>query len=594
MNALTYKTFRRIHGIILQSKSLRQAALRLNVGGETLARHLARCSYVDKQGNSRPLSFKLLRLEWPSEKSGFQAWGALYDKPMNIKCANLEQKTLRQIHCVALNSNNLNAAANQLGVEGRTLIRHLGRLNYTDSQGVVRLLSYEALKKEWPSEASGLKAWEASYDKPLNPPLLYLKDKTLREIHRIVLRSSSLSFAAALLGVVDTRLSRYLGRVSYKDGQGKSQPLSFEALKNEWPNEECGLRFWGEEYDKPMKPPLVDLKHKTVREIHRIVLRSSSFTNAAGQLGVDAATLSSHLGKVHYLDRQEKIQALSFEALKNEWPNEECGLSFWGDGYDKPMNTSPVDLQQKSLRDIHRIVLRSDTLSYAASQLGVRCVTLSIHLSKVSYFDAQGERQPLSFKALKNEWPNEASGFYAWGDYYDQPMNTPPVDLQQKTLREIHRIVLSAGTLTSAACLLGVEVTTLRQHLGKVTYVDAQGVKKHLSFKILKKELPGEVCGKEHFGEAYDNLIPPNSESKKRTLQDVSDQYCNYDSLGMDAVADNSASTQCNIDDLNQYPDNGPLGKKTKYCPSFFNDDWHYELPLFPGLDDPISPSSII
>ena len=487
----------------------------------------------------------------------------------------LSELTVRSIHRIILKSNSLTDAARQLNVSSATLSRHLGNATYVDDQKTRKPLSFIVLREVWTTEDLGSYYMQSSYDEPLKVFPADLEQKTLHQIHSIVLKERSLTWVAGLLGVSVARLSRYLAKATYEDDNGNRKPLSFTALRDNWPTEEEAYAYWKDSYDKPISMSSVDLQERTLRDIHRIVINSDSASNAAYQLGVDVSTLSRHLAKISYLDEQKRKNPLSFDVLRTKWPDEDSGIKCWGYCYDVPLRLFPVDLQQKTLREIHRVVLDSDTLASAASKLGVRAVTLGNHLARVRYIDQQDQNRPLSFELLQKQWPDEDSGFEFWGDQYNALMNTPSVDPKQISLRVIHRAVINSNTATDVACQLGVLDSSLRRHLHKFTYVNRQGVTTRLSFQALKREWPSEESGKICFGEVYDL---PNSESKKRTLQDVSEQYCNGDTIGMDAVADNSASTQCNVDDLNQCIQDGPPSKKYKTSLSFFSNYWSDDL----------------
>ncbi|WP_419418927.1 hypothetical protein ACNVED_10275 [Legionella sp. D16C41] len=507
---LTQKTMRQIHAVILQSNSLQEAAGRLGVGQATLQRHLGKVTYLDAQGMAQPLTYEAMKTVWPSEEVGKAAWGEAYEEPMKAtKRIDLTQKTIRQIHAAILQSNSLQEAAGRLGVTDATLRSHLGKVTYLDAQGIAQPLTYEAMKTVWPSEEVGKAAWGEAYEGPMKATKrIDLSQKTMRQIHAVILQSNSLQEAAGRLGVRDTTLQRHLGKVTYLDAQGMAQPLTYEAMRTVWPSEEVGKAAWGEAYEELMKATKrIDLTQKTMRQIHAVILQSNSLQEAAGRLGVAHATLRSHLGKVTYLDAHGTAQPLTYEAMKTVWPNEEVGKAAWNEAYEEPMNAIKIDLTQKTMRQIHAAILQSNSLQEAAGRLGVRDTTLQRHLGKVTYLDAQGMAQPLTYEVMKTVWPSEEVGKAAWGEAYEEPMNVIKIDLTQKTMRQIHAVILQSNSLQEAAGRLGVGQATLQRHLGKVTYLDAHGVAKPLTYEVMKTVWPSEEVGKAAWREAYDGLM---------------------------------------------------------------------------------------
>ncbi|WP_419418928.1 hypothetical protein ACNVED_10280 [Legionella sp. D16C41] len=508
MNKITLisqKTMRQIHAAILESSSLHNAAGRLGVADATLQSHLGKVTYLDAQGIAQPLTYEAMKTVWPSEEVGKAAWGEAYEGPMNAIKIDLTQKTMRQIHAAILQSNSLQEAAGRLGVAQSTLQRHLGKVTYLDAQGIAQPLTYEAMKTVWPSEEVGKAAWGEAYEGPMNAIKIDLTQKTMRQIHAVILESSSLNKAAGQLGVRNATLQRHLGKVTYLDAQGIAQPLTYEAMKTVWPSEEVGKAAWGEAYEGPMNAIKIDLTQKTMRQIHEAILQNSSLQGAAGRLGVSERTLRSHLGKVTYLDAQGIAQPLTYEAMKTVWPSEEVGKAAWGEAYEEPMNaTERIDLTQKTMRQIHAVILQSNSLQEAAGRLGIIDATLQRHLGKVTYLDAQGIAQSLTYEVMKTVWPSEGLGKAAWGEVYEEPMNAIKIDLTQKTMRQIHAVILQSNSLQEAAGRLGVIDATLQRHLGKVTYLDAQGIAQPLTYEAMKTVWPSEEVGKAAWGEAYE------------------------------------------------------------------------------------------
>ncbi len=109
--------------------------------------------------------------------------------------------------------------------------------------------------------------------------------------------------------------------------------------------------------------------------------------------------------------------------MKNTWPSEDIASEAWGPAYETTMCSTVVDLSQKTMREIHRIILVSRSLHGAAGTLGVGDLTLKMHLAKTTYTTESGEIKPLSYDVMKNTWPSEDIASEACGPVYEQAIN---------------------------------------------------------------------------------------------------------------------------------------------------------------------------
>ncbi|MGQ3889021.1 hypothetical protein ACQUW5_08320 [Legionella sp. CNM-1927-20] len=167
-------------------------------------------------------------------------------------------------------------------------------------------------------------------------------------------------------------------------------------------------------------PKISELSQKTVREIHNAILQNDYLKNAAGRLETTSGALRTHLRKFTYQDEKGE-HSLTFAAMKNLWPTEDAGEKAWGDDYDKPMCAAKVDINKKTLCEIHRVIL-GNSLSAATSILGINPDKLQKRLSEFAYFE-KGKWHKLTYEALKYRWRTEDAAKKALGDAYKLPMS---------------------------------------------------------------------------------------------------------------------------------------------------------------------------
>ncbi|RUR04499.1 hypothetical protein [Legionella sp. km772] len=431
-------------------------------------------------------------------------------------------------------------ASNRLEVHEKTLATHLAKTTFVDEEGNSIPLSYKLLKTRWPTEAEAEQALGMLYKQVINTQAIPLAQRTMRTIHQTICNSKSLLGAATSLGVYSSSLERYLSFTDYSDDHGRLQPLTYKAMKSLWPTEIDAAQFWGMRYDQPMKDCGLELKNRTMRYIHRAILDSSSLHNAGSRLGVSVNTLKAHLGQTLYIDKLGESYPLTYQIMKEWWPSETEAERVWGSPYDEVMVSNYLPIEQRTMKEIHSAILNSSSLQAAANRLGVVTKTLSIHLAKTSYVNSQGQIHSLSYEVLK-AWDAQTMA-EAWGSRYDEVMNSTRVAIKDRTIREVYRAIINNSTRSTAACNLGIHISTFDNYLAKTSFVDSQGRSHALTYEVMKGWCT-EAVAEQILGDGYDKA--PHLDKVKKRISSHGLWRMSKPSIMQTAVQDIDAEPPC-------------------------------------------------
>jgi hypothetical protein len=471
-------TMAQVHQHIFQSESLTDAADRLGVKASTLSCHLRKFMYQDNS-----LTYEYLK--GISLEEGAQIFGRRYESLMEASRVDLKKLTLRVVHEEIQQSTNATNAAGRLGVKPRTLASHLGRFMFQGNS-----LNYQFFKGI--SLEKGAQIFGERYESPMEFSRVDLKKLTLRMIHEAIQYTDSLDQAAIRLGDNTSTFASHLGKFFY---QGDS--ITYEFLKAL--SLENGAEIFGARYESPMNALRMDLKKLTLRLAHEVIKQSTSLSDAAGRLGVQPPTLACHLIKCIHQGHSLTYDLLKEFSLEN-------GAEIFGESYDLPMEVSRIDLKMRTLRMVHEAIQLSESLSGAASRLGVLDATLARHLGK---FLHQGN--PLTYEFLKGI--SLANGAQTFEERYDSLMDASRVDLNKFTLRQVHDVIHQSASFRGASGRLGVFHSTLARHLGRFLH---QG--NSLTYEYLKGISLEE--GAQMFGERYESTMAISRvDLKKLTLK---------------------------------------------------------------------------
>lgn len=478
--ALEDETLENIHTVILSNTTLSQAAKALGVNARTLERHLS--LHINE-----PLSYKgLKRLTVDQARERF---GDAYQKKLVAPKISLNERTLRTVHECILNSKNVNNAASKLGVVADTLNSHLGKFLYEEGA-----LSYEILRNL--SVAKAIEQFGDDYEKEMKAPKVSLDKMTLYEIHSAILKHKTLHEAANSLGSFYSTLASHLAKFSYLGGR-----LNFELLKEL--NVEQAREQFGDDYEKEINAPKVSLSEMTLRGIHLAIRNSTSLNAAATSLGVSQPTLKTHLNKFVY-----QTDALSYELLKQL--TVDAAKEEFGEDYEKEMKAPKISLSKMTFRSIHSAIRNSKSVKDASASLGVSDRALTTHLKKFSY-----NGSTLNYDFLRALAVDNATQLF--GEDYEKQMVAQQIPLKERSLRDIHSVILQSSSLNDASQKLRVYYQTLKNYLTKFLYREEP-----LSYEILEKLTIDEA--KQQFGEGYEVALKTLSMDDAKAQFDENDE----------------------------------------------------------------------
>lgn len=428
-------TVANIHKQIRESASHSQAATRLGVWDETLARHLGKYLY-----RGHPMTFKVLNELSIADARAY--WGKNYYQPLQPYKVNINQYTVAYIHSQVRAAKSTREAASSLGVGDRTLASHLSKFFYKDQP--LTFTSFKAL-----SVKDAQANWPQNYFQPMQASRIDIKKYTAAQIHQQLHQAGTTREAANLLGTSDHTLARHLGKFIYN-----GKPLSFLRFKNLSVSEATAA--WGERYNQPMQPSPINIKKYTMAYIHEQVLDSVTASEAASRLGLTHSTLTTHLGKFLY-----KGEPLTFTVFKNLSVAE--ARAIWKKKYEEPIKSSRIDLKKYKISYIHEQIRRASTIREAASFLGVTDGALIIYMGQLRY-----KGQPLNYNLFKQITLTEANA--TWGSHYHHPLQSHLRISQKHNYAFIHEQVLRSHTAREAAGYIGVSDSTLSNYLKKLSY----------------------------------------------------------------------------------------------------------------------------
>ena len=453
-------SLRQIHEEIIKKRTLSGVAKFFNVSEEAFLRHLNRGRYLGQAFDFETLhSLSILEAHLYFQES--------YDQPLHAISVDLNRCSFKYIHRAIRQSGFLLGAAKLLGLPEAVLRDRLENFFYRDVAIDVRWLLSQ-------SEEKAAVFFGKNYEMPLLKSDIPCEEKkieiaagfSLSDIHLALLSQGSFLEAAKSLCVSPQLFFRYLIRYEGIYGGG-IQYFNFAQLAKM--SFSKATEIFGAFYDMTLWVEKInDLSLCALNVIHRAIIESDSVEEAAGWLGVTPSDLNNYL--LRYDDGQiaftyEVFRRLTFQAAAD----------YFGERYDEFSLEKRKKIEDYTLKELHEIILFSETSVEAARCVGVYRWVFIAHLRAGGH---QGDY--FTFEMLKKIGVNTAQKIF--GAYYDRVLMPIPVDFSVFTFGRIHKVVRNAVDLSEAANLLGVHSLILEQYFKQSVYVNEA-----LTFQRLKR-----------------------------------------------------------------------------------------------------------
>ncbi|MDP1604883.1 MAG: hypothetical protein Q8M03_16655 [Legionella sp.] len=197
-----------------------------------------------------------------------------------------------------------------------------------------------------------------------------------------------------------------------------------------------------------MKPCVLDY---TLQQLHSLILESETIEIAVSKLNVQPESLDRYLKKFYYNNKP-----LTFNRLRVLEP-QDVKIQL-GDKYTILPSELKKRLSSTNFNEIHKHILRSNSLSQAGIKLGTDGLTLCIFLAKSN----------LEFKKLQTITP--IAMIKQYGEAYYQPLKDCREDITSVSLAQLHAKILHKKSEAQIAAWLGICANTLRRKLVKFSH----------------------------------------------------------------------------------------------------------------------------
>ncbi|MFA6303519.1 MAG: hypothetical protein WC627_10390 [Legionella sp.] len=424
------RSFSLVHQTIIKSANVEEAASKLGVFGIPLEKYLNQILF-----DGQPLTFHSLKnLSIMQVKSEFKD---AYNHHMAAQAANLAEYDIRYIH-QCIQNHSLTAASFKFLMVGPTFKVQLSKFTFKDKPFI-----FEDFKQ---LSAQSLDAMVKSQDFEIiaMPHKTRQVNYSMDYIHRIIIKSSSISNACTLLKLHFRTLITYLGKFN----------LTYLRLKNELTEKSMALEY-GEYYKKVWVPKIKGADSYPFSVLHNHIYKNGNtrITNRilVENIGLNHSTLEQYLAKIKY-----NGESLSIDRLKSITPKDL--EQAWGSStYNKPIKKEKLVLDSLPFNYIHKVISKSSKILTAGNTLGVDKGVLERYLGKFG-FDFT------SLKAMK-----EKDMLARYPDRYNQPWQSTPTDLKKFSIRDIHKVI-SQTKEGVVAHRFGVTTSILDQHLKHYLY----------------------------------------------------------------------------------------------------------------------------
>ncbi len=240
-----------------------------------------------------------------------------------------ENCRLNELHDLIMRSSSLDELEIYLGIEQNQLKNELKKLSIT----------YKELRNF--SVAQALKTWGLNYYLPLKEVIIK-RSFTVRDIHQAILSSPDVQTAEKDLKLPHGALNFFL-KYCILVSNYECIPLSFNQFKASFPDVDSALAYYRKEYNEIMLPQMRPFNDRTFAEIYQVIRDSDNLIEAAAHFEMSADQFDDELKKLSYWKEDNNLYFLSYQSIKQIWPEKEDAQSSWQHTFYETMEKLKAD-----------------------------------------------------------------------------------------------------------------------------------------------------------------------------------------------------------------------------------------------------------